>query len=247
MSDTQSLVHTLKAAVRQAGMTYADVARGMGMSESNVKRLFSTGKFSLDQFGAVCNLMGLAFSDLARLHESSRRRITRLTREQEQALVDDTLLLLAAVCVRNHWRMEDMVRLYRVTRVQCIRLFAQLDRLKIIELLPGDRYRLLVAEDFSWIPGGPIEQFFESEMLAEFLDSNFSAPHSFRRYLGGAISPASAALMQRKLDQLSGEFAELHARDVTLPVSERTNFGIVMAMRPWELGAFSELRREVPD
>jgi AcrR family transcriptional regulator len=246
MDDTCSLVHTLKVAVRQAGMTYADVARELGMSESNVKRLFSTGKFSLEQFGAVSNLIGLAFSDLARLHESSRRRITRLTRAQEQALVDDTLLLLAAVCVRNHWRMEDMVRLYRVTHVDCIRLFAQLDRLKIIELLPGERYRLLVAEDFSWIPGGPIEQFFESEILSEFLDADFAQPFAFRRYLGGAIAPASAAQLQTKIDELSREFAQLHARDAALPVSERTNFGIVMAMRPWELGAFSALRRESP-
>ena len=155
----------------------------------------------------------------------------------------DQSLLLAAVCVRNHWRAEDIVRVYRVSDTECTRLLARLDRLKLIELLPGNRYRLLVAEDFQWIAGGPIEKFFETRMLSEFLDSRFDGADEFRQYLGGSISAASAAVLRRKLREVALEFASLHAHDARLPSSEKVNVGVVLALRPWELKAFRAMRR----
>lgn len=240
----KGLIDALKTALKQAGLTYAEAAARVGMSESNLKRLFSTGSFSLRQVELVCEAAGLDLVDLLRAMESSRQRISRLTREQEDALVNDPLLLLAAVCVRNHWRLEDVVRVYRVTETQCIGLFARLDRLRLIELLPGNRYRLRIAEDFQWIAGGPIERFFEKQILAEFLDSPFTGEDELRRYVGGSISRASAETMRRKLKMLAREFGELHSADAGLPTSERVNFGVMLAMRPWELGEFQALRRK---
>lgn len=244
MTDVQSLVQTLKTALKRSGKTYADVAGALGMSESNVKRLFSTGRFSLHQLIEVCEQAGLGLAELTQQYESSRRRLTRLTREQEQALVDDPALLLAAVCVRNHWRMDDIVRVYRVSEVECVRLLARLDRLKLIDLLPGNRYRLRVSEDFQWIRGGPIESLFETRILGEFLASRFDGSEDYRQYLGGSISPESARTLRRKLEDVALEFNALHARDARLPASDKINFGIVLALRPWELKAFRDLRRK---
>lgn len=243
MQDIQPLLRSLKSALKDANRTYADVAIALGMSESNVKRLFSTGRFSLPQLAAVCEQAGLDFAGLVQRYESSRRRLSRLSLEQEQALVDDTTLLLVAVCVRNHWLVEDIVRVYRLTEVEVIRQLTRLDRLRLLELLPGNRYRLLVAENFQWLPGGPMERWFEARMLGEFLDARFDGEDAIRRYLGGSISAESARTLRRRLADLDLEFAHLHARDARLPASEKVNVGIVLALRPWELAVFRRLRR----
>ena len=47
-----------------------------------------------------------------------------------------------------------------------------LDRLKFIELLPGNRIRLLVSRAFAWIPDGPIQRLFKSQLSQDFLKSN---------------------------------------------------------------------------
>lgn len=98
---------------------------------------------------------------LVRLQGEGERRISRLTREQEEELVADVRLLLVALLVRNRWGFEDIVREYAISETECVRLLARLDRLRLIELQPGNRVRLLVARNFRWIPGGPIERFFE--------------------------------------------------------------------------------------
>ena len=112
MSPVQSLVDALKRALRAGGVTYADVARDLGLSEASVKRMFSRGAFTLERFEAVCRMVDLGITDLVRLQEEGEHRISRLSRAQEEELVADVRLLLVALCVRNRWGLEDIVREY---------------------------------------------------------------------------------------------------------------------------------------
>ena len=115
MAQSQNLIQTLKRALRAAQITYADIARHLEMSEANVKRLFATQSFTLQRIESICELMHMDLSDLFNLLESERQRIHRLTLQQEKELVDDTGLLLVAVCVRNQIGFEEIVQRYRLT------------------------------------------------------------------------------------------------------------------------------------
>ncbi len=243
MPHIQSLVDTLKRALRADRVTYAEVARELGLSEASVKRMFSRGAFTLERFDAICRMVGLDLADLVRLQDEGERRISRLTRDQEEELVADVRLLLVALLVRNRWGYQDIVREYSISETDCVRLLARLDRLRLIELQPGNRVRLLVARDFRWIPGGPIERFFERHVQDEFLDARFDDPDERRLYLSGPLSPGSADALARKLDHLAAEFVELQTADAPLPLAEKRNVGLVLAMRAWELSVFAGLRR----
>ncbi len=132
MPHIQSLVDTLKRALRADRVTYAEVARELGLSEASVKRMFSRGAFTLERFDAICRMVGLDLADLVRLQDEGERRISRLTREQEEELVADVRLLLVALLVRNRWGFEDIVREYAVSETECVRLLARLDRLRAL-------------------------------------------------------------------------------------------------------------------
>ena len=75
MSPVQSLEDALKRALRAGGVTYADVARDLGLSEASVKRMFSRGAFTLERFEAVCRMVDLGITDLVRLQEEGEHRI----------------------------------------------------------------------------------------------------------------------------------------------------------------------------
>lgn len=49
---------------------------------------------------------------------------------------------------------------YRLTRAECVKYLLMLDRMGLVELLPGDRIRPRVARDFDWSPDGPIRRYF---------------------------------------------------------------------------------------
>ncbi|MBU1191937.1 MAG: helix-turn-helix transcriptional regulator [Gammaproteobacteria bacterium] len=243
MSQATALIETLKQALKQHGLTYAEVARRLGMSEANVKRMFAAKRFTLDRLEEICRLMQLDLADLLQLYEDSRQRITQLTEEQEQELVSDEKLLLVAVSVRNRLGFDDIIRNYHLTEPECIRCLARLDRLKIIDLLPNNRIKLRIDEDFRWLRNGPIDRFFEKQIKNQFLKSGFSGEREQRLFLFGLLGDASIQVLMNKLQLLSKEFAELHRQDAQLSLEKRYNIGLMLAMRPWELGVFEPLRR----
>ena len=79
--------------------------------------------------------------------------LKELAHDQERAVVADKRLLLCAICVLSQWTLEQIRSSYRLTEAECIKSFAQLDRIGIIELRPLNRYRLKLARRFA---GGPM-------------------------------------------------------------------------------------------
>ena len=66
MSTTADLVTAVKSELKTLRMTYADLAAGLGMAESIVKRMLAKGDMPLSRVDAICRAMGLDFADLAR-------------------------------------------------------------------------------------------------------------------------------------------------------------------------------------
>lgn len=244
MPQTAPLIDTLKQALKNHRITYAEIARRLNMSEANVKRMFASRRFSLDRLEDICALMQLELTDLFQLYEASRQRIDHLSAEQEKELVANTKLLLVAVSVRNRLSFDDIVDHYNISETECIHHLAKLDKLKIIDLLPNNRIKLRIDDAFRWLPGGPIDRFFEQQIKNQFLKSRFNGEMEQRLFLFGLLSDTSVQILQNKIQALSKEFTELHRQDTSLPLDKRHNIGLMLAIRPWELDVFTPLRHK---
>ncbi len=148
MSQIAALLETLKREMKAAGVTYAMAGTQLGLSESSIKRLFSDQHLSLERLEQLCALVGLDITTLVRKMAEERKRIAMLSREQEREVAAHPKLLLVAICVLNRLSFDEIVATYTIGEHECIQLLARLDRLKIIDLLPNNRFRLVVDEDF---------------------------------------------------------------------------------------------------
>lgn len=243
MSQIIQISNTLKQLLRQQQLTYKDIANQLDMSEANIKRIFSSNSFTLERLEQICGLINMNLSDLFLIAQKQNQQLTELTIEQEKELVSDSQLFLVAVCVRDAWTFNEIIEHYQIESLQCIRLMAKLDKLKMIQLLPDNHYKLLIAQDFRWIKNGPLERFMEKDVISKFIASTFDAPNSFRFYLRGTYSQSSIDIIQRKLNQLTKEAAVLNQDDAALPLESREHIGLLLAMRPWELSLFKDMRR----
>jgi len=243
MAQIDSLVDQLKRSLKQQGITYAELSRRLRLSESSVKRMFSKRSFSLQRLEQICNLAGLEISDLVELMNEQREFLTELTPEQEQILVADPKLLVLTYLLINGWRLREVTANFRIDEQEMDRLLIQLDRARIIELLPFNRVKLLTARNFTWRKDGPIQKLFARQVQGEFLDSTFSGSSEQLRFVGGMLSRPALTQMQRSIDRIAGEFDELARRDSILPLEERHGCSAVFAIRPWEFSMFAQLRR----
>ena len=244
MSQINQISTTLKSLLKQHQLTYKEVAQKLSMSEANIKRIFSTNNFTLERLEEICDLLQMNLSDLFLITEQHTEKLTQLTEEQELQLLADPKLLLVAVCVRDAWTFEELIEHYDIDQFECTRLLAKLDKLNIISLLPNNYYKLLVAQDFRWIPKGPLERFMEQEVMVKFMAPKKDEKWNFRLYIRGRYSQSSIDIIERKLNQLTKEASELNQEDASLPLSKRQHMGILMAMRPWEPSLFEKMRRQ---
>jgi len=243
MAQTKLIIETLKRELRKQGITYRQVAHKLGLSEASVKRLFADCTFTLERISQICELLNFEIADLIHAMEKNMKLTQQLTLEQETELTSDIKLLLMAYFLMNKLSFEDIIRIYDISESEGIRLLAKLDRMKLIELLPGNRVKLIIAKDFSFIPGGPLEQFYAKTVQQEFFDASFDGNGEFRVYVSGFFSRAANAEIIRKIKQLARDAHELREDSDELPLDERFGCSVMMAIRPWEVKVFDELRR----
>jgi transcriptional regulator with XRE-family HTH domain len=243
MPEAAQLIATLKKQLKSQGMTYRDVASALKLSEPSVKRLFASGRFTVERLVQISNLLGFTLAELSKEAQTGQPRLSMLSEKQEREVVSDPKLLLIAVCALNHWTMDDIVGFYSVSIPECIKYLLQLDRLRIIDLLPGNRIRLNVARDFDWLPSGPIRQYFKSKGISDFLQSEFEHEDETMTFVHGMYTDQALTQMQDELRKLRLKFAELHEQSLSAPLSKRRGLGLLLAMRGWEPSDFAKLRR----
>jgi type III secretory pathway component EscS len=243
MAQVVALVESLKAALKSSQLTYADVAAGMGLSESSVKRKFSRREFTLAELDRICSLCGIAISDLVQTMESRHGRLQALTEKQEREIAENISLLVVTVCVLNHWTFEDILSFYVFDMHQLVQMLAKLDRLRLIELQPNNKIRLLVAPNFSWLPNGPIQQVFLKTIQQDFFSAQFAREDHRLMVLNGMLCSDSNAEFRRKMERLAREFEVLNREDSGKPFQQRRGYTAVIALRDWNYKGFSNLRK----
>ena len=141
----------------------------------------------------VCmTVLRLDFADLARRVADSQPLLQELLPEQERAVVADKKLLLMAICVLSQWTLEQVLATYRLTEAEGVKYLAQLDRIGIIELRPGNRYRLKLAKTFRWRPHGAVMDYFREHALLDYFAGGFDGPGEGVLLVHGSISRSLA-------------------------------------------------------
>ncbi len=243
LTEAKQIVATLKRLLKSQGMTYRDVARQLKLSEPSVKRLFSSGRFTVDRLVEISNLLGYTLAELSQEAIVGRDVLRVLTEKQEQELVSDAKLLIVAVCALNHWTLAEITSQYRITEHECLKHLLHLDKLGIIDLLPNNRIRLNVARNFDWRPMGPIRRYFQEHQLSHFLKSEFAGPDETMAFVHGMLTEQAMAQLHDELHRLRQRMADLHQDSLAAPLSRRHGVGLLLALRGWEPADFAKLRR----
>jgi transcriptional regulator with XRE-family HTH domain len=243
MSSTADLVTALKAELKAAGVTYADLAREIGLAESSVKRLFAKADMPLSRIDEILRVLKLDFADLARRVADAQPLRRELSAEQEAAVVADRKLLLLAICCLSQWTFEQVVSTYTISDSECVRCLSQLDRLGIIELKPLNRYRLKVAKTFRWRPDGPVMQYFRRHVVGDYFDGGFDGEGELLMLVHGQIGRSLATLFNERLARVAQDFAQQHLADQRLPAEQKRPYTLLIGMRSWLFAAFRDLKR----
>lgn len=244
MAQTSLIIQTLKTCLKEQRLTYVDVAKALELSEASVKRIFSEENISLQRLDTLCQLLNMEICDLTKRAEKQQEEIIELTEEQEEEFVKQPKLLFLAYMLLNEFDFESITKYYQIEELEGVQLLAHLDRIKFIDLLPGNRIKLLTSRNFRWRKNGAIERLFNQHIRKEFFRSTFNQPTESMKFSGSMLSRSSILIIHQKIQRLINEFNEMAKQDASLPYEERLGCGIVCAIRPWEFSLFGQFKKD---
>jgi len=242
-----ALVDGLKREMKARGITYADLAAALAVSEATVKRMFAQKSFTLQRLDETLAATGISLEDITRAEAEEERLISRLTLEQEREIVSDPKIFLLAVAAMNMVSLEHSVTHYRIEKTEAILALARLDKIGFLQLLPNNKTRLLISRTFSWIPNGPIQAYFKALASSDYLDAPFDGEDEMMVLQNMMLSKTSLTALKSSLRQVAREYAKVHQDEIKLPLSEKRPVSMLIAARPWLPKPFKALLREGGD
>ncbi|MDH3646938.1 MAG: helix-turn-helix transcriptional regulator [Gammaproteobacteria bacterium] len=234
MSQTADVLNALKKVLRARGLTYQDLAGALKLSEASVKRLFSEQTFSLQRLEDACRFLDMNLYDLTRMTRLGEDEdTTRLDLDQEKALAGNTTMLTYFYLLLTGWKPARIARKLELDGPHNTQVLARLDRLRLIELHPKNRVRLMTNRRIAWRADGPIRKLYEQEVKQDFVRSKFTGRDDALTFETAELSEAAISVLTRRLARLEREFDDLADLDMNLPPEQKRNVGLMLAMRPW--------------
>jgi len=244
MAQSSRIVQELKSQLKIQRLTYRDLAHELELSESAVKQMFASGNMTLNRLDKICEILGFDLGALVQMTDDAGKQLQSLSIEQEAELVGDAKLLLVTYCIVNLWTFTEILERYELTEAEGIRYLARLDRMKLIELLPGNRVRPLISRNFNWQLNGPIESYFQKEVQGPFFHSDFTEQGCMRLVKNGDISVVGRQQILDRMHSLGQLFDDTARDEKTLQFEQRQGTTMVLAIRNWAFPAFAALEKK---
>jgi hypothetical protein len=184
-------------------------------------------------------------TDLVQMNSGSREaRPHTLSLEQERVLAGNPSLLACFYLLLNGRSELEVQRRLGISAAAFRGVLASLSNAGLLEWDSKKKIRLHARLPIAWRSNGPVRRLYERQVRAEFLQHPFEGAHETLSFHSAELSGASLRILQRKIERLEADFAELSALDMRVPAREKTSTALLLACRPWVFSMFSAYRAQ---
>lgn len=222
----------LKQQIRIRGLRYQDIADQMGVSVVTIKRYLNSDRLPIEVLEDIGACLGLSLIEMSEIAKAgSGQNSLDLEQRQESALASDSALALMRLMIYSGMTVPEIMAEYAIDETTVISLLTRLDRLKLIELLPGNRVRIPGPHYIEWKPGGPIRRTIEHNIRSHFVMMDFANTEDFYGYETVLLSRESVRQLEEHMRQLVRQVRVLHRVDQSIPSSEKQWHTLLVAQR----------------
>jgi hypothetical protein len=233
MKSTPLIIESLKSHLKLRGLSYRDLARVWKLSQSSVKRVMSSGEVSLARIEEACKMMDLPLGDFYRQVPFEKQTdLVYLSAEQENKLSKDSEALHYFLLVQQGWIPSDIVRLYTISKEKNIQLLNQLERWGLLEVHPQNRIKRKFLGQLRFRKEGPLGRQIEKQVKTQFLESDFQKENEYFTFLTLSLIPGDPQKLKIRILEFFQEILQESEENREHPNSQ--DYGLVLAMRPWE-------------
>ncbi|WP_020680641.1 helix-turn-helix domain-containing protein [Marinobacterium rhizophilum] len=248
---SKELFSRLKTALKARGLTYADIAKRLEVSEITIKRIFAEQDCKLSRLSAICRAADLQLQELIEAAEQNLSPPNRLSVRQSQALSANRSLLSVFLLLLNRYAPARIQAIHQLTDQVLYRYLRTLEQLQLIQLTDTNTVKLLIEPPVDFLAHQSLDQLIR-EINEDFLCWVFNHRHStgYRfESVSRHMSRASAEEIYRDISELNDKIKRLARRDhLLVPSKELSGYKLSCAfgLTPFDR-LFSVRAQDAPD
>jgi len=184
LNEFHILMKAFKRTLRMRGLSYRDLAKLIGLSESGVKKIFTGDDCSFFRLTQIAQALDLRISDVLTSVDQSEFRSAHFTEAQQGYFLrhrDAFNFYFKLVILREN--LPDIQEELKLTRAATFKYLRKFDELDMIRLMPGDKIKLPPMSLIRDFGSGPLLRQLYQEwgvtMVKNFADPQFQASGRF--------------------------------------------------------------------
>lgn len=229
-----TLMAALRRRLQAAGLTQEEAARRLGVSLPTLKRWLAGKAVTIDQLKRICDLIGVQVAEVALEIESGLPAQEYYTEEQEEYLALNPDALAFFDLLSRGRSVRYIAKEFNLAPKSAERYLSALDKIHLIDWLPGNKVRLRLSGEPVWAKDGPLARRFKSEILSQFLSGQDNGHFSLNEFL-----PDDVNRIQASLSELRQTIRQANQRARSM-AGKPVSFGAFVMIEPfrWHLGEY---------
>jgi transcriptional regulator with XRE-family HTH domain len=241
---SSAMLAVLRRHLRREGWTARRIAAEFGIGEATAKRWLAGKGLTLERLERLAALVGVTFGDLSREAERPGSDLAQeLTLAQERALSSDAFLSFLFMTVLGGDPPDEIARDFAIPGAFIDAQLLRLERLALIDRLPGGRVRPRVDRTIVWRKG-PMRALFEAQMKPQFMAMDFAAEDSVYASEAVKLSARGAAELGEAIETFRRQVQALAERDRDESLLPRRWHGMLCVMRVLDVSALEGTGRQ---
>jgi transcriptional regulator with XRE-family HTH domain len=232
-NNSKLIIDSLKDQLKLRGLSYKDLGRAWGLSESSVKRVMASNELLLSRIESACELMDLSVAEFFKqVPYEKRNDLFYLTADQELKLSKDPEALHYFLMIQEGRTVTEIIREYSISNEKNVKLLNQLEKMGLIEVHPLHKIKRMYMGQLRFRKEGPLGRQLEKIARTQFLDSEFNKEDQYFTFLQLTFLPGDLAKLKLKFLE---SFKQLVSQsDQNRPHPNSQEFGLMMAVRTWK-------------
>jgi transcriptional regulator with XRE-family HTH domain len=231
----------VKNRAKSLGITQSDIAQYLNVSLPTVKRWYSGSGVNIEILKNICDVIEVSLSDVFTMVESNEGNQFTYTDTQEKFFSKNPHCLAFFDYLVRGFSVSRIQKKFSLPRVELEKILNQLEKLELIDWLPGNKAKLKVSGEPAWISGGPLSNKFRESILNSFVNGHNKKNTKFllHDYLDSDFNK-----IKSKLDELL-EFASIANRRAKSSADKSKNYGFYISLKGfnWDMDCFLSEKR----
>lgn len=236
--DYQRFLATLREVLKAKEVTYAVLAKKLGVSEVTVKRWLTGHGFSLQNIFAICDAIGVSFFDISALAKEDREIDYVLSLDQEKAFAKNPGLFGFLTQLHRGEKPKTLAKVWNLKSAELFKVLRRLEKLDVLEVLENEDVRLKIKGNIRYAHQGPLAKAILRPQISQFLghiDATLRNKDVCYHSAEVELSENHIKELVAEIHQLGAKYRARAVRDKSLlPSKKRKSIRWLLAFAPFQ-------------